>query len=115
VHPGPERAAAVEAVDRANGGEERLLRDVLRGGRVVDYQIRRPVCPRPLAPEQLLERSGRAALHLAHETPLAQPLRGIAARGAGEQARVPGRRGHERRWPVAGHGCHRASHAIHPS
>ena len=105
MHPGAERPAAVEAVDRANRGEERLLGDVLRGGRVVDHEVRRPVRARPLAPEQLLERLGRAALGLAHETPLAQALGGVAARGAGEQARVRGRRGHEGRWPVAGHGC----------
>ena len=36
VQPGPERTAAVEAVEVPDGGEEGLLRDVLGGGGVVD-------------------------------------------------------------------------------
>jgi hypothetical protein len=40
----------------ADRGDERLLRDVLGGGRIVDDEIRRPVGAAPVQPEQLLER-----------------------------------------------------------
>src|SRR5581483_2733636 len=62
VQPRPERAAVVEAVEVANGGEERLLRDVLGGGGVVDDEVRRAVGAGPVVPEQRLEARGVASL-----------------------------------------------------
>ena len=56
VQPRAERPPAVEAVERAHGCEKRLLRDVLRGGGVVDDEQRGAVGARPVQPEELLER-----------------------------------------------------------
>jgi len=51
-------------VERANGGEERLLHDVLRRGGVADDEQRGPVGARPVAPEEPLERFRRPSLRL---------------------------------------------------
>ena len=48
-------AAAVEAVEPAHRGEERLLGDVLRSSRVVHDQVGGPVRPGPVMPKQRLE------------------------------------------------------------
>jgi hypothetical protein len=66
VQPGAEGAAAVEAIQRADRGEERLLRDVLGGGRVVDDEPGGAVRARPVAAEELGEGLGRAALRGAY-------------------------------------------------
>src|SRR5207244_11309676 len=47
--------AAVEAVERADGGEERLLGDVLRGGGVVDDEEGGAVRARPVGAKERLE------------------------------------------------------------
>jgi hypothetical protein len=80
VQPRPERAPAVEAVERADGRQERLLGDVLRGYRVVDDQVRGPVRGRPVRAEQRLHRLLRAGLCLPDPRALAPaggPLRGL--------------------------------------
>ena len=94
VKPRPERPAAVEAVERADGGQERLLGHVLGRGRVVEHEPRRPVGPRPMAAEELGEGLGRAALRGAHERRLGR-ARPSPARGAGPQ-RLQGDRRHAR-------------------
>jgi hypothetical protein len=81
VQPGPERAAAVEAVQGADRGEERLLGDVLGGGGVVDDQVGGPVGGSPVAAEELLERVLGSVLGLAEEDPLAPPEPRRARRG----------------------------------
>ena len=55
VQPRPERTAPVETVEVAQRGQERLLRDVLRGGRVLDDEIGGPVRPGPVLAKQRLE------------------------------------------------------------
>ena len=55
VQPRPERTAPVETVEVPQRGQERLLRDVLRCGRVLDDEIGGPVRPRPVLAEQRLE------------------------------------------------------------
>jgi len=65
VQPGREGAAAIEAVQRPHRGEKGLLGDVFRRCRVVDDEVGRPVGPRPVVAEELLERGGRAALRAA--------------------------------------------------
>src|SRR5581483_5874534 len=62
VQPRPERAAVVEAVEVANGGEERLLRDVLGGGGVAGDEPRSAKRARPVLAEEPLQVGGRAAL-----------------------------------------------------
>ena len=94
VQPRAERPAAVEAVQRADGGQERLLGDVLGRGRVVDDEPRRPVGPRPMAAEELGEGLARAALRGAHERRLGR-ARPAPARSAGAQ-RLQGDRRHAR-------------------
>ena len=91
MQPRAEGPAAVEAVERAHGGEEGLLGDVLGGGRVVHHEPRRPMGARPMAAEELGEGLGRAAL-----------------RGA---ARAPART----RAPTPGAGRRRAASAGRPS
>ena len=66
VQPRPERPAAVEAVERAHRGEERLLRDVLGAGRVVHHEVRRPVGARPVVAVERLQRRRRPGLRRAH-------------------------------------------------
>ena len=56
VQPRAERAAAVEAVERAQRGQERLLRDVLGGRGVVHDEPGRAVGGRPVAAEELVDR-----------------------------------------------------------
>jgi hypothetical protein len=102
VHPGPERAAAVEAVDRPDRGEECLLGDVLGGRGVVDHQVRGAVRAGPLAPKQLLKRLGRSPLNVAHQPPLGATR---FARLAREERCRPRRGRNQGRWLVAGHGC----------
>ncbi len=70
VEPRAERAPAVEAVERAHGGQERLLCDVFRSRRVADDQQRGAIRARPVPAEQLLERGGRATLRVADERAL---------------------------------------------
>ena len=72
MQPRAERAAAVEAVERPQRADERLLRDVLGGRRVVHDQPGGAVDRGPVAAEELLDRLGRAALRRADE-------RGVAA------------------------------------
>ena len=67
MQPRPERAAPVEAVEIADGGEKRLLRDVLGGRRVVDDEVGRPMCPRPVQAEERLDPRGGPPLGGAHE------------------------------------------------
>ena len=55
VQPRPERTAPVETVEVAQRGQERLLRDVLRGGCVLDDEIGGPVRPGPVLAKQRLE------------------------------------------------------------
>jgi hypothetical protein len=80
----------VEAVQGPHRGEERFLRDVLRGGRVMHHEPRGAVRPRPVAPEELGERFRRPALRGAHERGLARALPPAPAH-AGAQ-RLDGRR-----------------------
>ena len=94
MKPGTERPAAVEAIQRADGGEERLLCDVLGGGGVVHHEPRRPVGPRPMAAEELGEGLRRAALCRPHERWLGRARPG-PARSAGPQ-RLQGDRLHAR-------------------
>ena len=61
---GAERPPPVEAVERADRRDERLLGDVLGGRAVVDDQVRGAVGAAPVAPEQLLERLLGAPLRL---------------------------------------------------
>src|SRR5207244_6903732 len=66
VQPGPERSAAIEAVERAQGGEERFLGDVLGGRCVVHDEVCGAVRARPVLAEQGFEVRGGAgpgALH----------------------------------------------------
>ena len=67
VEPGPERAAAVEAVEIADGGEERLLCDVLGCARVVHDEIRGAVGAGPVQPEERLDPRSGPSLRRAHE------------------------------------------------
>ena len=94
MQPGAEGPAAVEAIQRADGGEEGLLRDVLGGGRVVHHEPRRPVGARPMAAEELGEGLARAALRGPDERRLGR-ARPRPARGAGAQ-RLQGDRLHAR-------------------
>jgi hypothetical protein len=55
VQPRPQRPAQVEARQRAQCGEEGLLRDVLGGGAVAGDQQRRAVGAAPVAREELLD------------------------------------------------------------
>ena len=72
VQPGGERPAPVEAIEGAHGGDEGLLRDVLRGRRVLHDQVGGPVSRGPVAAEELLHRLARACLRRADQRPLAQ-------------------------------------------
>src|SRR5437868_1585098 len=90
VQPRAERASAVEAVERAHRGEERLLRDVLGRGGVADDEQRRTVRARPVTPKELLERLRRAALSVTDERPLS-PLAGHR-QAQPESARIGGHR-----------------------
>ena len=58
VQPGSERAATVEAVERADRGEKRLLGDVLGGRGIVDDEVGGPVGARPVRAEERLEVRG---------------------------------------------------------
>src|SRR5690348_4428602 len=62
VQPRAERAAAVEAVEVANSGEKRLLRDVLGGRRVAGDEPRGTQGARPMLAEQPFEVVDRALL-----------------------------------------------------
>ena len=75
VQPRPEPTAPVEAVERAHGGQERLLRDVLGRRRVPHDEVGGPVRHSPVGAEQQLERAGVAALRGAHEAAVAGPRR----------------------------------------
>ena len=66
MKPGAERAAAVEAVECANRGEERFLGDVLGRGGIVDDEVGGPVGAGPVVAEQGLEVRGRSGLGAAH-------------------------------------------------
>ena len=62
VQPRTERPAAVEAVERAHGGEKRFLRDVLGAGCVVDDEVRGAVRARPVRAVEPLHRVDGAGL-----------------------------------------------------
>src|SRR5439155_11077358 len=62
VQPRTERAAVVEAVERAHGRKEGLLRDVLRGCGVVDDEIRGAVGAGPMLAKEGLEVRDRSSL-----------------------------------------------------
>src|SRR5581483_7332599 len=62
VQPRAERPAAVEAVEVADCREERLLRDVLRGGGVAGDEIGGAMRARPVRAEQPFEVVDRPAL-----------------------------------------------------
>ena len=85
VQPRAERPAAVEAVQRPDRRQERLLGDVLRGRRVVDHQPRGAVRARPVAAEELGHRLGRAPLRGVDQRPLAgaPPRRRAVTAGEG--------------------------------
>ena len=72
---GANGAAAIEAIEVADRGEERLLGDVLRGRGIVDDEIGGLVRASPVEPEQLVEGSLGPALRAAHERPLISPSR----------------------------------------
>jgi len=71
VQPRRERAAAVEAVERADDGENRFLCDVLGRRGVVHDQVGGAVRRRPVTAEQLVEGLGRPALRRAQQCALA--------------------------------------------
>ena len=62
VQPGTERPAAVEAVEVAHGGQERLLGDVLGGGGVAGDELRGPERARPVLAKEPLEVGDRPLL-----------------------------------------------------
>ena len=62
VQPRPEGPAAVEAVERAYGGQEGFLGDVLCSCGVVADEVGGAVGPRPVRAEQRLEVRGRPGL-----------------------------------------------------
>ena len=66
VKPGAERTAAVEAVEGAHGGEERLLGDVLGSSSIVDDEVGGAVGTGPVVPEESLEVRGRTGLGASH-------------------------------------------------
>jgi hypothetical protein len=82
AQPRAERAPAVEAIERPQRGDERLLGDVLGGRRVVDDEPGGAVGARPVHGEKALERLRRAGLRGAHQLPLGtlDPLVAIAGR-----------------------------------
>jgi moderate conductance mechanosensitive channel len=71
VQPRPERPSPVEAVERADRREERLLRYVLGGGRVTDHEQGGSVRAPPVVTEQVLECALVTALRGAHPGALA--------------------------------------------
>src|SRR6266511_4611398 len=73
VQPRAEGPPAVEPVERANGGEERLLRDVLRGGGVVHDEVRSAIGARPVLAEEGLEIRDRSTLRTANPRALGHP------------------------------------------
>ncbi len=62
VEPRRERAAAVEAIEVADGSEEGFLRNVLRGGGVAGDEMRGPIRSRPVLAKETLEVGDRPAL-----------------------------------------------------
>ena len=75
VQPRSEGPAAIEAIEVPDRSEKRLLGDVLRGGGVVDDEVRGLVGASPVEAEQLVEGSLGPALRAAHERPLISPSR----------------------------------------
>ena len=75
MQPRAERAPSIEAVEVADRGQERLLRDVLGGGGVVDHEVGRAVGARPVRAEEGLEVRGRTSLGAAHPGALAARAR----------------------------------------
>ncbi len=75
VQPGAERAAAVEAIERPHRRQERLLRDVLGRGLVVNDEIRRTVGQGPVAPVESLERLPGPPLRVLDPAALVPPIR----------------------------------------
>src|SRR5439155_9288953 len=73
VQPRAEGTAAVEAVERAYGGEKRLLCDVLGRRGVVHDEIRGAVGARPVLAEEGLEIRGRSTLRTANPRALRHP------------------------------------------
>ena len=74
VQPRAERPAAVEAVQRPQRRQERLLGDVLGGRRVVDDEPGGPVGRGPVAAEELVDRVRRPGLGGADERRLAPAI-----------------------------------------
>ena len=66
MEPRPERPAAIEAVEVAHRGEERLLGDILGQRGVVDDEVRGPVRGGPVGVEERLEVRGGSALGASH-------------------------------------------------
>ena len=126
VQPGPERAPAIEAVQRPHRRQEGLLRDVLGRRGIVDHQVRGPVSPRPMAPVELLERLLRAALCRPNPAPLPPPVDGrrtgdrpaprerdgdaLRASVGGQMRLLPGARRNQRRLQC----CHLPSNGPAP-
>ena len=66
MEPRPERPAAIEAVEVAHRGQERLLGDVFSQHGVVDDEVRGPVRGGPVGVEERLEVRGGSALGAPH-------------------------------------------------
>src|SRR5206468_2073399 len=62
VQPRAERPAPVEAIQRPNCRQERLLGDVLGGSLIMDDEVRSAVGERPVRAEEGLEIGGRPGL-----------------------------------------------------
>ena len=73
MQPGPEGPPAVEAVEVTDGGEERLLRDVLGGRGVARDEIRGAVRSRPVLAEEPFEVVDGTALSTPDPGALAHP------------------------------------------
>ena len=124
MQPGRERACAIEAVEHADGLQERLLGDVLGGVRVARDEVRRAVGLPPVAAVELLDRARVAALGALHERALAArprlrrerstPIGGVRdphvvpTGGAARQVRGAHAATIARRWKASPEFCSRA-------
>src|ERR1700680_2911509 len=70
MQPRPKRPPPIEGLKAANRGKERLLRDVLSRGLIVNDQVRGPKRLRPVRTKQGLDCRGRSCLGITHPGPL---------------------------------------------